>query len=116
MLLTKSESCCIIILEIINMLSGAQIERSSMEKQLEILKALAHPIRLGIVHTLAQCETKCVCEIQEIQKEVSQSNLSQHLKILREADIVTCEKVGGWVHYALKNRGIMNILKSLEEL
>ncbi|MGL5950027.1 MAG: ArsR/SmtB family transcription factor, partial [Cetobacterium sp.] len=96
--------------------SGAQIERSSMEKQLEILKALAHPIRLGIVHTLAQCETKCVCEIQEIQKEVSQSNLSQHLKILREADIVTCEKVGGWVHYALKNRGIMNILKSLEEL
>lgn len=87
-----------------------------MEKQLEILKALAHPIRLGIVHTLAGCDAKCVCEIQEIQKDVSQSNLSQHLKILREAGIVTCEKVGGWVHYSLQNREIMDILKKLEEL
>lgn len=87
-----------------------------MEKQLEILKAVAHPIRLGIVYALADYESRCVCEIQEIQKDVSQSNLSQHLKILREAGIVTCEKVGGWVHYSLKNREIIGILKKLEEL
>lgn len=87
-----------------------------MEKQLEILKALAHPIRLGIVHALADYKSRCVCEIQELQVDVSQSNLSQHLKILREAEIVVCEKIGGWVHYSLKNREVLKSLKSLEEL
>lgn len=87
-----------------------------MEKQLEVLKALAHPVRLNIVYLLKESESKCVCEIQETQENLSQSNLSQHLKILRDAGIVICEKKGGWVHYSLKNKEIFDGLEKLSTL
>lgn len=89
-----------------------------MEKQLLILKALAHSVRLDIIYALKDIESRCVCEIQELQtlKEVSQSSLSQHLKILRDAQIVSAKKVGGWVHYSIQNLEIFEILEKLKKL
>lgn len=54
--------------------------------QVAILKALAHPTRLQIVMELRQ-GTKCVTDIHEILP-ASQANISQHLTILRNAEIV----------------------------
>ncbi len=85
-----------------------------MEKELIILKALAHPIRLAIVKELINCDSSCVCKLQEKFSE-KQSNLSQHLKILRDSDILSTEKIGGWVYYSLKNRKIVDIIKILKE-
>ncbi|MGL6120736.1 MAG: ArsR/SmtB family transcription factor [Fusobacteriaceae bacterium] len=87
-----------------------------MEKQMEILKALAHSVRLNIVYLLKDCDSRCVCDIQSRQENLSQSSLSQHLKILRDAEIVTCEKKGGWVHYSLKNKEILDVLDKLKAL
>nr|WP_307776458.1 metalloregulator ArsR/SmtB family transcription factor [uncultured Cetobacterium sp.] len=89
-----------------------------MEKQLLILKALAHPIRLDIIYSLKDVESKCVCKIQTLEslKGVSQSNLSQHLKILRDSNIVSTKKVGGWVHYSISNKNIFEILENLKSL
>lgn len=87
-----------------------------MEKQLEILKALAHPVRLKIVYLLKECDSQCVCNMQTVQENLSQSSLSQHLKVLRDAEIVICEKKGGWVHYSLKNRDILEILDGINSL
>lgn len=87
-----------------------------MEKELLILKALAHPVRLSIIYSLDQCDSKCVCKIQEDYKDITQSNLSQHLKVLREADLVITEKDGAWVNYRLKNKNIINVLKSIKEI
>lgn len=52
----------------------------------EILKALAHPTRLQIVAELLK-GTKCVTDIQDILP-ASQSNISQHLTVLRNARLV----------------------------
>ena len=58
----------------------------------KILKAMGHPIRLKIVKFLLD-KPHCVCELKE-NLEFSQPNLSQHLKILKEAGIIESEKVG----------------------
>uniref|UniRef100_A0A7C5V5K6 ArsR family transcriptional regulator n=1 Tax=Caldicellulosiruptor owensensis TaxID=55205 RepID=A0A7C5V5K6_9FIRM len=80
------------------------------EKLSKIFKALAHPIRIKIVEKLFEGE-KCVCELSEFV-EHSQPNLSQHLKILKEAGIVEHRKIGQNIHYKIKNDIVKNILSS----
>lgn len=79
-----------------------------------IFKALAHPIRLRIVKTLLE-GSKCVCELNQIV-EFSQPNLSQHLKILKDAGIVEAEKVGLNIHYKIKSETVKELLEDAEEL
>jgi ArsR family transcriptional regulator len=57
-----------------------------------IYKALAHPIRIKIVKTLRDGPL-CVCNLNE-NVEFTQSNLSQHLKILKDSGILRSEKDG----------------------
>ncbi len=85
-----------------------------MEKEIKILKALAHPLRLDIIKLLILNENLCVCKIQEAFN-IGQSNLSQHLKILKDAKILNSKKDGGWVHYSLKNKKIIEIIDLLKE-
>lgn len=85
-----------------------------MDKEIKILKALAHPFRLEIIKLLAEKGEMCVCNIQDTFGS-TQSNLSQHLKVLKEADILYSRKEGGWVHYSLKNKKVMDVLNILKE-
>ena len=55
-----------------------------------VLSALADPIRLGIVRHLA--EAPCSC--QDVDVDAAKSNLSHHLKVLRQAGIIRQEPVG----------------------
>jgi len=82
------------------------------EKIIKVLKALAHPQRLGIVERLKDGEV-CVCEMNE-ESGFSQSNLSQHLKILRDADVLTFRKDGNKVLYSVRNRDIFEIIDALK--
>lgn len=84
------------------------------EKSIKIFKALGHPIRYKIVKFLYD-GPKCVCKLNE-DIEFSQANLSQHLKILKEAGIVSSEKVGMNVHYKISNEEIKNIINSVDKL
>lgn len=85
-----------------------QIELSS-----KILKALGHPIRYKIVKFLIN-GPESVCELME-NVEFSQSNLSQHLKILKEAGVLTSEKVGLNVHYRLSSEKIKKIIELTDD-
>lgn len=77
--------------------------------QAKILKALAHPSRLLMVHELAEGE-RCVCELKE--KVGSQmATVSRHLALLREAGIVEDEKRGNQVFYRLKTRCVLNFFQ-----
>ena len=67
--------------------------------QAEVLKALAHPIRLAIVQHLAK-EERCVCDIVDYVG-TTQSNISKHLSILKKAGILSDRKEGLSVHYRL---------------
>lgn len=80
----------------------------------KIFKALAHPIRIKIVTMLME-EALCVCKLNE-EIEFSQSNLSQHLKILKDAGIVKSEKKGLKIIYSLKDEEIKNFLVIAERV
>jgi ArsR family transcriptional regulator len=66
-----------------------------------LLKALSDPHRLTILATLARAEDEvCVCDFTG-GLPLEQPTVSHHLKILREAGLVTCERRGTWVYYRL---------------
>ena len=63
------------------------------------LKALADPTRLRILDLLAeQQEPVCVCDITD-QFDQHQPTISHHLRLLRQAGLVDCEKRGVWAFY-----------------
>ena len=64
------------------------------------LQALADPVRLSIVRQLVACADVCACDFVECCT-VSQPTISHHLKVLRAAGIVTSERRGTNVVYAL---------------
>ncbi|WP_433195911.1 metalloregulator ArsR/SmtB family transcription factor [Nocardia sp. CA-107356] len=63
-------------------------------------KALADPVRLRLLSLIASRPGKevCVCELTP-QFELSQPTISHHLKVLREAALIDCERRGTWVYY-----------------
>lgn len=64
-------------------------------------KAFADPTRVRILNALLQSEL-CVCELVDALT-VSQSSLSSHLQILRNAGIVTTEKRRTWIIYSISD-------------
>lgn len=63
-------------------------------------KALADPTRVRILGLLRETES-CVCELCDAL-EVSQSTLSTHLQVIRQAGIVDTRKEGTWIYYRVK--------------
>lgn len=69
--------------------------------QAALFKALADPHRLAILATLsAACDEVCVCDFTA-GLPLNQPTVSHHLRILRESELVTCERRGTWVYYRL---------------
>ena len=64
------------------------------------LKALGDPNRFRIVMMLRE-RSLCVCELLEVL-DIAGGTLSSHLKVLRNAGLITQEKDGRWVEYHLK--------------
>jgi ArsR family transcriptional regulator len=76
------------------------------------LKALADQTRLQIFRFIsAQPEPICVCDIVS-RFGVSQPTISHHLKVLREAGLITVERRGVWAYYAVDTAGV-TVFRSL---
>lgn len=73
--------------------------------QAELMKALAHPKRLEIVHLLRD-QTLCVSDMQAMLG-LPQANLSQHLQILRTAGVLATEKQGKHTFYRLSSSALI---------
>lgn len=74
----------------------------------KIYKALSHPIRLELVKKLATGE-KCVCDLFD-DSEFTQPNISQHLKVLKDADVLICERKANKLMYRIKHKEILEIM------
>jgi DNA-binding transcriptional ArsR family regulator len=70
------------------------------EKQAEIAKAMAHPLRIAIVNFLKDGE-QCVCDIAEYVGS-ERSNVSRHLSVMVKAGVLEYRKEGLKVMYKLK--------------
>jgi ArsR family transcriptional regulator len=66
----------------------------------ELLRALAHPVRWGILRRLAAEPGICACDFTEFF-DVSQPTISAHLKLLREAGLVTTKRSGTTICYSI---------------
>ena len=72
-------------------------------RTVEILKVIAEENRLRILCVLKN-EEQCVCKIIE-NIGLSQSLVSHHLKILKDAKLIKDKKKGLWVYYSLTKKG-----------
>ncbi len=65
-----------------------------------MFKALGDPVRLRLLSLVASHTggEACVCDISG-SFDLSQPTISHHLKVLREAGLVDCERRGSWVYY-----------------
>jgi DNA-binding transcriptional ArsR family regulator len=81
------------------------------EDRLEVLKAAAHPVRLQILEELSK-GVKCVSDLEDFF-DIRQSNISQHLSLLRKCDLIDFYIDGRLRCYFLKNPFIPDLLELL---
>jgi len=75
---------------------------------LKILQAIAEPTRLAIVRQLASDGAVCACDFTDCC-DVSQPTVSHHLKVLREAGVVSGERRGTWIYSRLEPKAASRI-------
>ena len=77
----------------------------------EVLKAMADPTRLKILHCLNQNE-RCVSDILEVVGG-SQANVSKHLSVLKRAGLVDSRRDGLNVFYHITDEGVFTICRNV---
>ena len=82
--------------------TGLPVEPDVAGDEARLFRALGDETRVQIVRLLAaQPEPLCVCHV-EAAFSLSQPTISHHLKVLREAGLVTTERRGVWIYYQLR--------------
>jgi ArsR family transcriptional regulator len=96
---TTSAGCCAPDL-------APRIDTAAARALSDDLSTLGHPIRLQILDMLAQRDGHvCVCDL-EGALPVKQPTVSHHLKLLREAGLIDCERRGLWAYYFIKPEAV----------
>jgi len=88
-----------------------QVEK--LEKAAYILKTIAHPIRLAVVHMLEEHAELSVGEICD-KLDTEQSLTSHHLQNMKLKGILSSRKSGRKVMYTLKERDVYKIIECIE--
>jgi ArsR family transcriptional regulator, virulence genes transcriptional regulator len=96
------------------MTENPKIDMTIYNLQSEITKTLANPIRLAILHSLRTGE-KSVNELTDILG-ISQSNISQHLALMRQKGILKTRKQGTCIFYSVTNPKINQACDMVREV
>lgn len=95
---------------------AAAILTTDYSAESELLKALADPHRLTIVATLGAAGGEiCVCDLTD-GLPVNQPAVSHHLRILRDAGLVTGERRGTWVYYRLARDAAQRVRDAIDSI
>jgi DNA-binding transcriptional ArsR family regulator len=91
-----------------------EYKRERLDQAARCLKVLAHPTRLLIIHLLSEGELS----VQELEKAVgiSQSNMSQHLNLLKDKEILQSRRVAQQVFYRLRDPRLLQLTAITREL
>jgi len=84
-------------------LASAPLDEERAQELAPVFKALGDPVRLRLLSMIAAGAggEVCVCELTP-GFDVSQPTISHHLKLLRQAGLIDCERRGTWVYYWLR--------------
>ncbi|MGW1157657.1 ArsR/SmtB family transcription factor [Streptomyces sp. NPDC002513] len=80
---------------------SAPLDEDQAAELAKVFKALGDPVRLRLMSMIAsrgEGGEVCVCELTPAF-ELSQPTISHHLKLLRQAGLIDCERRGTWVYY-----------------
>jgi DNA-binding transcriptional ArsR family regulator len=84
------------------------MEARAYRWQARVAKALAHPTRIAILEMLRRGEI-CVCEMGP-ELEASQANVSQHLAVLRDSNLVVARRDGTRMMYRVTDERVFRVL------
>lgn len=94
----------------------AQVVNEDFGDHAQLFKALGDPHRLAILATLARAKDDvCVCDFTA-GLPLEQPTVSHHLRWLRDADLVRCERKGTWVYYRLAPGAMARLRKATSAL
>jgi ArsR family transcriptional regulator, arsenate/arsenite/antimonite-responsive transcriptional repressor len=89
--------------------------RVPSQREVAQFRALAHPIRLGMVRQLAEKSEICACDFGDAFS-VSQPTISDHLRVLRQAGLVVTRRDGTSICYSLVPEAIESLVGLVAEL
>lgn len=81
---------------------GSDFQAEQLDKATGMLKAMAHPIRISILHFLKEGNKMTVTQIHE-RLGIEQSTTSHHLGILKDKGVLCSKRDGKNTYYYLKN-------------
>jgi len=85
-----------------------------LEDAANILKAIAHPLRISILHHLEGGKKLTVTQIHEILG-IEQSTTSHHLGILKDKGVLCSKREGKNTFYYLKDKSLSNIVNCVSK-
>jgi DNA-binding transcriptional ArsR family regulator len=91
-----------------------QIDNDQLQVSSDILRALAHPLRMKILEFIDKNKTINVNKIYNTLK-LEQSITSQHLKILRASGLVHTHREGKFIHYTIDYPKLVVAVKAIDQ-
>ena len=85
-----------------------------LSRAAELFHALSDQTRLSILQRLRLGE-RCVCDLTDAL-DAAQSRLSFHLKVLKEAGLVTDRREGRWMYYTLNTDALAEVTELVEAM
>ena len=97
---TRPDGCCTIPND------PTPLPSTERDRLVSIYKALADPTRFDIFRLVAAQDAPiCACDVVD-RFQVSQPTISHHMRVLRDAGLVTVSRRGVWAYYAADPRGL----------
>lgn len=91
-----------------------ELEVAQIEKAANMMKAIAHPMRLAILGHLSESQELTVTEIHKLVR-IEQSTASHHLGILKDRGILTSRRIGKNTMYSIKNMNLNKLISCISE-
>ncbi|MDJ0770937.1 MAG: metalloregulator ArsR/SmtB family transcription factor [Ilumatobacter sp.] len=86
-------------------------DHDAVERGAELLKVLGSPVRLGVILALEEHGEQCVHELTDLL-EVNQPLISQHLRVLRSANLIVGRREGKEVRYSIADHHVTHIVRA----
>ena len=101
------ERCCVPV-------TGEALSLEEAESLTADLSILAHPVRVRLLDVLARSESAvCQCDLEGVVP-VKQPTLSHHLKLLREAGLIECERRGLWTYCTVRRDALRDLRERID--
>src|SRR6056297_154158 len=90
------------------------LNSEQLEKASNMLKAIAHPMRIAIINYLEDGKRLTVTEIHELL-DIEQSTASHHLGILKDKGVLSSQREGKNTYYFLRHANLSNIVNCVSK-